>query len=160
MKSFKEFLNENKEPLYEMSKAFGLDKPRSTVWVENPNNWNNKYFKLYNNTSILKATKVARISMLNPIYLEHVDELGKEDWKLQKRDIKKLAKELDDPSSYDNITKWELLIMTYNNDNFNIDPADLQTGKMTKDEYEKIVKKKGAISLKLPRPKYEDYLWQ
>lgn len=161
MKTFREFLTESKDSnvLFEMSKAFDIDSPKGTIWVENPTGYNNKYFKIYNNPSISKATKVARISMLNPSYLKHSDNLGKNNWILSKNQIKNLVMKLDSNSGYDNITNWELLILIYNNDNYNISPISLQTGKITKDEYELLVKKhKNAMSIFSVRPKYEESL--
>lgn len=161
MKTFRDFLTENRDldMIFEMSKAFSMNNPKGTIWVENPTGYNNKYFKLYNNSSISKATKVARISMLTPKYLEHSDGSGKKNWILTKNQIKNLVSVLDSESEYDGITNWELLILTYNNDNYDINPASLQIGKITKDEYELLVKKhKNAMSIFSDRPKYEESL--
>ena len=40
------------------------------------------YFKFYNNRDVSRATKVARITFLNPSYIHHRDPQGKAPWEL------------------------------------------------------------------------------
>lgn len=155
MKTFKEFINEE-QFLAEMSLVLDNIKPNLAIWVENPTGYNNQYFKLYNSYSNVKADKVARISLLNAKYLNHRNEDGKENWILNNKEKKELIKILKDESEYENnITNWELTILTYNRDNFHISMGKYVTNNMSKEEYENIVSKtKGALSLNLPMPDY------
>lgn len=156
MKTFKEFLNENKESLYEMSLAFTDSLNKLAIWVENPTGYNNQYFKLYNNDSYVKSTKVARISMLKPNYLVHKNDDGKENWILNNKEKRKLINLLHSKNEeYVTLSNWQVIIATYNRDNFHIPFINLITKNITFDDYnEKVKTIKGAISLDRPMPDY------
>ena len=156
MKTFKQFLNENKEPLCEMSRVFSNVNPYLTLWVENPTRYNNQYFKLYNSNIISKATKVARISMLKPNYLIHKNDDGKENWILNNKEKRKLVNLLHSKNEeYDILSNWQVIIATYNRDNFHIPFVNLIMKNITFDDYnEKVKTIKGAISLDQSMPDY------
>ena len=143
----------DEEYIVEMSKAFTTENPKRSFWVENPAYYNNRYFKLYNSDIISRATKVARISFDHPNYLDHVNKDGKEDWILtlkEKRELLDILKQKDKRG----FTKWQRMFMVYNNDNFNIDFDDLISGDISKEDYNKLVIKRDAISLDYPIPDY------
>lgn len=156
MKTFKEFLNETKESLYEMSLAFTDSLNKLAIWVENLTGYNNQYFKLYNNDSYVKATKVARISMLKPNYLVHKNDDGKENWILNNKEKRKLINLLHSKNEeYVILSNWQVIIATYNRDNFHIPFINLVMRNITFDDYnEKIKTIKGAIPLNQPMPDY------
>lgn len=156
MKTFKEFLNETKESLYEMSLAFTDSLNKLAIWVENLTGYNNQYFKLYNNDSYVKATKVARISMLKPNYLVHKNDDGKENWILNNKEKRKLINLLHSKNEeYVILSNWQVIIATYNRDNFHIPFVNLVMRNITFDDYnEKIKTIKGAIPLNQPMPDY------
>ena len=118
-------LNEELEKfcLNEMAMAWADRKTGRCVWVENPNNHNNKYFKYLNSFSYQKATKVARISLLEPKYLKHSG--SKKDWKLTNTEKQELIKLMNmDSRVYEGLTNWQATLVRYNFDNFYIDPLD------------------------------------
>ena len=156
MKTFKQFLKENKESLCEMSRVFSNVNPYLTLWVENPTGYNNQYFKLYNSNLISKATKVARISMLKPNYLIHKNDDGKENWILNNKEKKDLVNLLKKPMKiYSFITNWQYMILVYNRDNFDIDELDLLSGEISIKEYNDNVKFiENALPLDLKIPDY------
>lgn len=74
-----------------------------------------EYFKVYNSHSYKKAEKVARIKFKEPLYIDHNNEDGKENWCLKSRDRKKLirflsSKNNDNPS----MTNWQVAIILFN----------------------------------------------
>lgn len=74
-----------------------------------------EYFKVYNSHSYKKAEKVARIKFKEPLYIDHDNEDGKENWCLKSRDRKKLIRFLsskndDNPS----MTNWQVAITLFN----------------------------------------------
>ena len=48
------------------------------------------YFKFFNHKSFNSATKVARITFLNPSYIHHKDPYGKQEWELNNEERKDL----------------------------------------------------------------------
>ena len=113
----------NPIPLYEMSSGWFDKKENRCAWVENPGNPNNQYFKYGNDIGINKATKVARISLLEPKYLYHRDKAYI--WALTNKEINNLINILKSPSDkHKGLTKWQDLLITYNEDNFYILPED------------------------------------
>ena len=110
MSTFKQITEELKKliPLYEMSMAWISKQNNKCVWVENPSGHNNKYFKYLNGASYQKADKVARISMLKPAYLEHVDYDGKDNWKLTSKERKELIDLMSQTNKkYAPCTNWQ-----------------------------------------------------
>lgn len=154
MKNFKEYLEQ--KSLCEMSKAFEYTQKKKTYsfWVENPTGYNNKYFKMWEGISYTKAKKIARISLIQPKYLKHNDD--KEEWILNKNLRDELNNILETKAN-DKVTFWQLLILTYNNDNYSIPFYNYLSGNMTFDEYENIVmSKKGSLSLNTKIPNYKE----
>ncbi len=98
------------------------DSPMS-VLINVRNTWvGEPYFKVINSKSWPSATKVARISFLEPKFIEHVYPRGKKKWNLDEDDILRLKNILMKPLTttyYDgrNITVWEHLMAQYNVEN-------------------------------------------
>ena len=155
MKTFKEFLRES-DLILEMTKVISNKNPNYSIWIENPSGFNNKYFKLYNNDSYIKSTKVARISMLKPNYLVHKNDDGKENWILNNKEKRKLVNLLHSKNEeYGILSNWQVIIATYNRDNFHIPFINLVMRNITFDDYnEKVKTIKGAILLNQPMPDY------
>lgn len=68
----------------------------------------NAYLKLYNDTSKQKASKVARISMYEPIYIEHANvgrKAGKKDWILNSKEKREFIAFLN--SVQNGYTVWQ-----------------------------------------------------
>ena len=136
--------------LTEMSMVIIDNNKKRSIWVENPTHYDNRYFKIFNNDSVSKATKVARISMINPRYMTHRNDDGKENWILTLSEKRYLINILNQKIKINpNITNWQRIILTYNRDSFQIDPDNLITNEMTKEEYNRLATKKNAISLDL-----------
>lgn len=136
-------------PIYEMSMAWISKQNNRCVWVENPSGYNNKYFKYLNGASYQKADKVARISMLNPVYLEHVDYDSKDNWKLTSREKKELVNLMNQTNKkYDPCTNWQAVLITYNEDNFAIDFDETINGTFDKAEFP------DAFPIDFPMPDY------
>lgn len=137
----------NPIPLYEMSGSWFDKKAQRCAWVENPGDPNNQYFKYGNNVGINKATKIARISLLKPEYLYHRDKA--DIWALSNKEIKTLIQLLQSPSDkHENCTKWQDLLITYNEDNFYILPNDTIHNNIDYTEYPK------AFNINTPMPDY------
>lgn len=99
----------------------------------------NSYLKLYNSDSKQKASKVARISIYKPIYIEHANirrMVGKEDWVLNSKEKKEFIDFLN--SVQNGHTVWQKTVIDYNKE------LDL----FEEDTMENL----------LPNPKYSDYL--
>lgn len=98
----------------------------------------NAYLKLYNAASKQKASKVARISMYEPIYIEHANVgrmAGKKDWILNSKEKREFIAFLN--SVQNGYTVWQKTILDYNKE------LDL----FEEDTMENL----------LPNPKYPDY---
>ena len=139
MKSFKEFLKEAKEKnlIYEMSAAVLTDT--RMFWIENPNSWDNRYFKYLDSKSYSRAKKVKRISLINPKYMNHKDEHGKIEWDLTDIEIDRMIDILNTKKG--NITNWQKILLTYNKDNCSLDDSLIISGDMKFDEYNELVDK-------------------
>ena len=75
----------------------------------------NAYLKLYNAASKQKASKVARISMYEPIYIEHANvgrKAGKKDWILNSKEKREFIAFLN--SVQNGYTVWQKTILDYN----------------------------------------------
>lgn len=126
--------------LYAMA-TVARDVQRKMLIEVNPdlNHKGNAYLKLYNSDSKQKATKVARISMHAPIYIEHVNVgrmAGKEIWVLNSKERKEFIAFLKEVQN--GRTVWQNTIIYYNKE------LDL----FEEDTMENL----------LPNPKYPDYL--
>lgn len=76
----------------------------------------NAYLKLYNDTSKQKASKVARISMYEPIYIEHANvgrKAGKKDWILNSKEKREFIAFLN--SVQNGYTVWQKTIIDTKN---------------------------------------------
>jgi hypothetical protein len=99
----------------------------------------NAYLKLYNAASKQKASEVARISMYEPIYIEHANvgrKAGKKDWILNSKEKREFIAFLN--SVQNGYTVWQKTIIDINKE------LDL----FEEDTMENL----------LPNPKYPDYL--
>lgn len=110
---------------------------------------NTAYFKVYNSDNFKKSTKVARITILNPSYIEdHTDDDGKGDWLLSSRECKALDKALH--TIYNDKSIWEKICDSFNKrlgTNFDFgdqipDFRNIKTGKEKRLEAMKNKKKK------------------
>lgn len=133
MKTFKQFLKEVNEAqmIYEMSVAVLTDN--RMIWIENPNHYDNRYFKYLNSKSYSKAKKVKRISLLNPKYILHNDNQGKEEWNLTNNEIDNMIKILQ--TKVGRITNWQKILLTYNKDNCSLDDTGVIDGSLSFGEY-------------------------
>lgn len=108
-------------PIMEMATVYRSDDDNFFIAV-NPDGKHigDAYFKFYNHKSYLSATKVIRISFLEPKYIFHTNEDGKEDWILGRREKEKLMKYLPMESNLyckeleRYYTVWEKAIYLYN----------------------------------------------
>ena len=135
--------------MFEMSKAFHSNQENRLVWVENPNSYNNEYFKYFNSARLSSATKVARIKLRSAEYVQHSDYL--ESWVLNSKEKDQLIDLLNAPYSRDSrITNWQQIIVTYNDDFFNIDPEETIFDSYDKDAFPQ------ALSIDMEMPNYKD----
>jgi hypothetical protein len=80
----------------------------------------NPYFKVFNHNSYVRATKVARISFLEPKYIIHKDR--KENWILNGDEKEQLIDLLELPSTNTfrngkKLTNWQKAMAQYNLEN-------------------------------------------
>lgn len=133
----------------EMAMAWVDQQANKCCWVENPNTHENDYFKYLDSFSYLKADKVARISLREPVYLEHRNQDGKKNWKLSSKEKKELVTIMNKPSRvYKGCTNWQATIAQYNFDHYSIDPLDTIEDVYDKEKYPK------AFSIDFPMPDY------
>lgn len=125
--------------LYAMA-TVARDVQRKMLIEVNPDmHKGNAYLKLYNAASKQKASKVARISMYEPIYIEHANvgrKAGKKDWILNSKEKREFIAFLN--SVQNGYTVWQKTILDINKE------LDL----FEEDTIENL----------LPNPKYPDYL--
>lgn len=125
--------------LYAMA-TVARDVQRKMLIEVNPDmHKGNAYLKLYNAASKQKASKVARISMYEPIYIEHANvgrKAGKKDWILNSKEKREFIAFLN--SVQNGYTVWQKPIIDINKE------LDL----FEEDTMENL----------LPNPKYPDYL--
>lgn len=135
----------------EMAMAWIDMDANKCCWVENPNTHENDYFKYLDSFSYIKADKVARISLKEPIYLEHSNEDGKKNWKLSSREKKELVKIMNKKSRvYAGCNNWQATLAQYNFDHYSIPPLDTIEGTFNKEEYP------DAFTIDTPMPNYLD----
>lgn len=103
------------EPIESMARV-GVDTDSNMIYYVNPdlNRIGEPYFKVYNNTSHQKANKIARISFLTPKYIEHRDESGKQPWKLNSSDRKKVCNYLNKKSPFLGVTFFQYAMYNWN----------------------------------------------
>lgn len=108
---------EELEPIVSMAKV-GVDDVGKTVYYVNPdlNRIGDPYFKVYDNISHTKATHIARISFLEPRYVSHRDEAGKQPWKLNSSEKKKMVAYLNQKSGIVKTTNWIYCMYLWNNE--------------------------------------------
>lgn len=143
-------INEELEKIqmYEMSMAWNSKQENRCVWVENPNGFENKYFKYLNGITYGKADKCARISMQEPKYVQHRDYDGKSNWILNSKERKELVTLMNKPNKkYQGCTNWQATLITYNEDNFGLDFDETING-FDEKEYPE------AFNINTPMPDY------
>ena len=92
---------------------------------------------------------MARISLLQPKYLDHKAMEGKKPWKLTNKEKKELISIMQKPNkTFPNCTNWQITLAQYNMDNFGIDLIDTINGVFDKQEYPK------AFDINTPMPDY------
>ena len=108
---------EDLEPIESMSRI-GLDKDANMLYYVNPdlNRVGEPYFKVYDSITHPKATHIARISFLEPKYIVHRDEAGKQPWKLSSSEKRKLIKYLDSRSGFFKMTFFQYAMYLWNNE--------------------------------------------
>ena len=119
---------------------------------------NMEYFKIYNHTDHLRATKIARIKFRAPEYVIHNNRKGVENWFLNSKDIKNMIQVLNSPSdNYPGFTTWQGLIL-----NFNYESGDLdfeETKKNVQDNG-KTLPHPDFLPIDLPIPDYQNFLFK
>ena len=105
------------EPIVSMSRI-GLDSKETMLYYVNPdtNRAGEPYFKVYDNISHNKATHIARISFLEPRYIRHRDEAGKQPWKLSSSEKKKMLNYLKGSSGFFKMTFFQYAMYLWNNE--------------------------------------------
>lgn len=135
--------------LYEMSVAWVSKQNNRCVWVENPNGYENRYFKYLNGVTYDKADKLARISLLSPNYVEHSYNGGKQTWELNSKEKKELVNLMNKPCSVNKaFTNWQKTLAQYNLDNFAIEYDETFYSTFNKEEYP------NAFDINTPMPDY------
>lgn len=146
-----EAMNEalSKKQLNEMSIAWIDKSSNKCCWVENPTGYNNKYFKYVNSFSYIKGDHMARISLLQPKYLEHKVMEGKKHWKLSNKEKKELINNMEKQNkTFPKYTNWQITLAQYNMDNFGIDIIDTLNNNFDMQEYP------DAFTIDYPMPDY------
>lgn len=143
LKPYQEFF-----AIYEMAVAVIDRQTNTNIWVENPATRNNKYFKFGNNSSWNKATKLARISLLKPVYLYHTNTNGVKDWELTTKEKRMLVDLLMSSSKTESLTNWQKVLGTYNQDNYSLPIEDWISDNWDKEEYP------DAFTKDFPMPDY------
>lgn len=103
------------------------------------------YFKVFNSSSYTKATKIARISFLEPKYIVHNMNYGMENWILNSKEKQNLITMLT--TEVDGISNWKFAILQYNLEN------NIQRDEQLKLSNEDIIKRNG-LPLNTPIPDY------
>lgn len=136
--------------LNEMSMAWVDRQENVCVWVENPDEYNNRYFKYCNSAKYLASTKIARIAIEKPQYVKnHTNPKNVEDWVLNSAEKKQLIDLLNKPSgSHKGLNRWQEIILAYNQVNYQIEPNEIIDGTINLADFD------GAISLDFPIPDY------
>lgn len=149
----------NKQQFYEMSKAFSYKDKRIDVcvWVENPMSVDNMYMKYYNSSLYTLATKVARIRLDKPEYVGgNHRERNLKKWILTEKEKKELIELLKQPSDkYQGYSKWHDVIITYNDDNFNLSFSQTVNAEFEKAQRDpKMPNHLVPLPIDLPMPDY------
>lgn len=80
-----------------------------------PDSTDEPYFKLYNHESFVKATKIARISFLEPNYIKQCDK--NQSWILNFQEKERLLHFLSNPSdSYPYVSTWQHAMFQWNHE--------------------------------------------
>lgn len=149
MPTEKEYYQKSNQ-MYEMSKAFYNTQENRLVYVKNSSNsYDNEYFKYFNSACLSSATKVARIKLRSAEYMQCSHYL--ESWVLNSKEKGQLISLLNAPYSRDaRITNWQQIIVTYNDDFFNIDPEETISNTYNKDAFPQ------ALSIAMEMPNYKE----
>lgn len=150
MRTADEIIKDLKEiyQLDEMSMAWVDRQENVCVWVENPDGYNNRYFKYCNSAKYLASTKIAGIE--KPQYVKnHTNQKNVEDWILNSVKKKQLINLLNKPSgSHKGLNRWQEIILTYNQDNYQIEPNEIIDGTINLTDFD------SAIPLDFPMLDY------
>lgn len=118
----------NEEKLYEMASVTKSGVPSIKLQVDRGRNYKDiEYFKVYDNDSYSKATKSARISFREPIYISHKNPDGKQAWILNSKDKRGLIRQLTQPSRLfksGDFLIWHDCIAYFNNEAYGVDFED------------------------------------
>jgi len=106
--------------LNEMATVGRINGTYITVTADSGRNYyNQEYFKIFNNESPSKATKVARILFRRPEYIYHKDQY--EQWNLNVKERKALNLVFKQKSKYQkDCTIWEYGILQFNLETYDI----------------------------------------
>lgn len=126
--------------LFEMSQVTTIESKSfdACIWVHPSPNRNGAYFKMYDAISIEHSKGCARIDFSNPSYMVHVDEMGKNQWKLSNREIKELITFMNDSNdTAPNVSNWIYCKWIWNRDLCSQLGMSLKFGKYVAGEYDK-----------------------
>lgn len=103
------------EPIESMARV-GKDDEANMVYYVNPdlNRIGEPYFKVYDNISHPKAKHIARISFLEPRYIVHKEEAGKQTWRLNSSERKKMISYLNKKSPFFGISFFQYAMYNWN----------------------------------------------
>ena len=107
------------ECVYAMANVFSDRNEEVSIQVNpDPLHVGLAYFKYYNASSYVSATKVARISMHAPLYVFHNNSDGKQNWILNSKERKVLHNALKKRIPRLGLTVWENTILYYDREKF------------------------------------------
>lgn len=143
------------EPVESMATVLS-DRNRSLCIVVNPdlNRIGDEYFKVYNNSSKIKASKIARISFRNSRYIVHHINDGKDIWYLNSRERKMLMDCLCSVVSSEDsrLTIYQLAIVAFNRERFDMNKTDSLNNTVDNPNPEF----PNALPIDLPMPDYNN----
>lgn len=119
----KQFIEEKKHCVYSMATVIKSQQYNVLITADpDVDHIGEPYFKFYNNASFDKASKIARISFLEPKYIHHKNARGHfDDWVLNSKERKLLVELLTKKVSHfksngEKMTGWEYAISQFNNE--------------------------------------------
>lgn len=118
---FEKYLNQpsdnNGEPFLEMA-TIAIDNDLNINVNPESDRLSIAYFKVFNAESFRKATKVARLHFKDSGMEYHKDRSGKQQWKLNSKEIKRIVKLLkSNHTDYDGYTNWQVACYQWNLEN-------------------------------------------
>ena len=142
----------NFEPIESMAQI-GIDRDAQMAYYVNPDpsRIGEPYFKVYDRESYVKSTRIARISFLEPRYIQHKDT--KKPWILNHSEKRRLLQFLNDPSiKYSGASNWEYALYQWNNEHLLLNEA--YNKKIYKDEIDAYIRGFYDIEENLDNPSY------